>query len=48
MVVVTVVGLAAVVSLRAQVGFDRILKARAEPQNWLTYSGDTFNQRHSL
>ena len=39
---------ACVASLRAQVGFDRILKARSEPENWLTYSGDTFNQRHSL
>ncbi len=39
---------ACVASVRAQVGFDRILKARSEPENWLTYSGDTFNQRHSL
>ena len=46
----TLVGLGfvlAAASLQAQVGFDRILKARAEPQNWLTYSGDVFNQRHS-
>jgi alcohol dehydrogenase (cytochrome c) len=46
--VVLAIGLAAMASVRAQVGFDRILKARSEPQNWLTYSGDTFNQRHSL
>jgi alcohol dehydrogenase (cytochrome c) len=39
--------LAGAVSLQAQVGFDRILKAGAEPQNWLTYSGDVFNQRYS-
>jgi alcohol dehydrogenase (cytochrome c) len=46
----TLVGVAFVVgaaSLQAQVGFDRILKARSEPQNWLTYSGDVFNQRYS-
>ena len=30
-------------SLHAQVSFDRLLNARAEPHNWLTYSGDTFN-----
>ena len=34
-------------SLNAQVSFDRLLNARAEPHNWLTYSGDTFNQRYS-
>jgi alcohol dehydrogenase (cytochrome c) len=31
----------------AQVSFDRILGAAAEPQNWLTYSGSTMSQRHS-
>jgi alcohol dehydrogenase (cytochrome c) len=31
-----------------QVSFDRILHANQEPQNWLTYSGTTFSQRHSL
>ena len=30
-----------------QVSFDRILKANAEPQNWLTYSGSTMSQRYS-
>src|SRR6266571_1849503 len=30
------------------VSFDRILKANQEPQNWLTYSGTTMSQRHSL
>jgi alcohol dehydrogenase (cytochrome c) len=30
------------------VTFDRILKANQEPQNWLTYSGTTMSQRHSL
>ncbi len=33
--------------LAEQVGFDRLLKADREPQNWLTYSGNVFNQRHS-
>ena len=41
-----VVGLS-FVTLRAQVTFDRILKAKQEPQNWLTYSGGTYSQRHS-
>ena len=30
-----------------QVTFERILNAPAEPQNWLTYSGDINNHRHS-
>ena len=30
------------------VTFDRILHSEREPQNWLTYSGTTFGQRHSL
>jgi alcohol dehydrogenase (cytochrome c) len=37
-------------SLQAQqdpVSFDRILHPAQEPQNWLTYSGTTFSQRHS-
>jgi alcohol dehydrogenase (cytochrome c) len=29
------------------VTFDRLQKATAEPQNWLTYSGDLMGQRHS-
>lgn len=45
--------LPAAFSLQAQqnpdsVTFDRILHAQNEPQNWLTYSGTTFSQRHSL
>src|ERR1700723_4731675 len=32
----------------SSVSFDRILHASEEPQNWLTYSGTTFSQRHSL
>jgi alcohol dehydrogenase (cytochrome c) len=32
----------------SSVSFDRILHASQEPQNWLTYSGTTFSQRHSL
>ncbi len=36
-------------SLNAQqVSFDRLLRADREPQNWLSYSGTVFNQRHSL
>ena len=31
----------------AQVSFDRILNAGKEPQNWLTYGGDTLSRRHS-
>jgi alcohol dehydrogenase (cytochrome c) len=33
---------------RCQVSFERILDANREPENWLTYSGTTFSQRHSL
>ncbi len=36
------------IPLRAQVTFDRILNANKEPQNWLTYSGSTMSQRHTL
>jgi len=32
----------------SSVSFDRILHAQQEPQNWLTYSGTTLGQRHSL
>src|SRR5437762_10241011 len=31
-----------------QVTFDRLMRADREPQNWLSYSGTVFNQRHSL
>jgi len=34
--------------LPAQISFDRILGANREPNNWLTYSGTTLSQRHSL
>ena len=30
-----------------EVPFQRILNAKQEPQNWLTYSGTTMSQRHS-
>jgi alcohol dehydrogenase (cytochrome c) len=36
-----------VLSLSAQVTFDRILNAGKEPQNWLTYSGGVSSQRYS-
>jgi alcohol dehydrogenase (cytochrome c) len=41
------VGKAADAALHAQVSFDRILHAAAEPQNWLTYSGDVSSRRYS-
>src|SRR5438045_7459675 len=31
-----------------QVTADRIVRASAEPQNWLTYNGTYSSQRHSL
>ena len=34
-------------SLRAQVSFDRLVRAPQEPQNWLTYSGSYLSQRYS-
>jgi alcohol dehydrogenase (cytochrome c) len=34
-------------TLGAQVSFDRIVNAEKEPQNWLTYSGNTMSQRYS-
>jgi alcohol dehydrogenase (cytochrome c) len=39
--------LLAAASLQAQVTFDRLLHPDREPQNWLSYSRDPFNQRHS-
>ena len=39
--------LLAATALDAQVTFDRILHADKEPQNWLTYSGNTLSQRYS-
>jgi glucose dehydrogenase len=38
----------AVVSLHAQVNFDRLLHNEKEPANWLTYSGNVLGQRYSL
>src|SRR3954466_5453216 len=38
---------AASLQLDAQVSSDRILKAAAEPQNWLTYNGTYSSQRYS-
>ena len=42
-----VVLLSVVAGLHAQVSFDRILRASAEPQNWLTHSGGVMSQRYS-
>jgi alcohol dehydrogenase (cytochrome c) len=39
--------LLATASLRAQVSFERLLRADREPQNWLTYSGTVQSQRFS-
>ncbi len=40
--------LACVASVDAQVSFERILHADQEPHNWLTYSGNLNGQRYSL
>jgi glucose dehydrogenase len=34
-------------TLQAQISFDRILKAAATPQDWLTYGGDLLGHRYS-
>jgi len=34
-------------AVQAQVTFERLLNASAEPQNWLSYSGSYLSQRHS-
>jgi len=39
--------LAAAYPVVAQVPYDRIVRAAAEPHNWLTYNGGYFSQRHS-
>jgi len=39
--------IAAVSVAAQQVSFERIVHADREPQNWLSYSGTPFNQRHS-
>src|SRR5216684_1931894 len=41
------VAVVAVAPLRAQVSFERILRAAQEPQNWLTYSGTLFGHRYT-
>jgi alcohol dehydrogenase (cytochrome c) len=41
-------GLLTTVNLCAQVPYERLLQAGREPQNWLSYSGGYFSQRHSL
>ena len=45
-IVLTLV-LAASYQLQAQVPYDRIVRADAEPQNWLTYNGSYNSQRYS-
>jgi alcohol dehydrogenase (cytochrome c) len=42
-----VVAAAATLTAQSTVTWDRLLKADSEPHNWLTYSGNLFNQRHS-
>ena len=44
---IAVVSVVGVLKAQAPVTFDRLLKSDAEPQNWLTYSGNLNNQRHS-
>src|SRR5712671_6096923 len=41
------IAVVAIAPLRAQVSFDRLLRAAQEPQNWLTYSGTVMSQRYS-
>jgi alcohol dehydrogenase (cytochrome c) len=41
------VAAAATLTAQSTVTWDRLLKTQSEPHNWLTYSGDLFNQRHS-
>ncbi len=40
--------LCAVTAAGQQVTFERLLRPEGEPQNWLTYSGNFANLRHSL
>src|SRR5678815_4264648 len=40
--------LCAVSAAGQQVTFERLLRPEGEPQNWLTYSGNFANLRHSL
>jgi alcohol dehydrogenase (cytochrome c) len=37
----------AIAPMRAQVSFERLLRAAQEPQNWLTYSGTLFSHRYT-
>jgi glucose dehydrogenase len=41
------VAVVAVAPMRAQVTFERILRAAQEPQNWLTYSGTLSSHRYT-
>jgi alcohol dehydrogenase (cytochrome c) len=45
--IVLVLVVSAAASVHAQVTFDRILKAAAEPENWLTYNGGLASHRYS-
>ena len=42
-----ILAIAAAAAASAQVGFDRIVQAEKEPQNWLLYSGNYNSQRYS-
>src|SRR5262245_38889880 len=44
---VSILFLAALAPLGAQVTYERLLRAAEEPQNWLTYSGSYMSNRHS-
>src|SRR5579872_5489103 len=45
--ILVAIGLGSVTLLAQQVGYERILGATKEPQNWLTYSGSYNGQRYS-
>ena len=47
LLVLVLAGMLAPHPLRAQVPYDRILRAADEPQNWLTYNGTYSSQRYS-
>ena len=48
LILIVALTVVAVMSIQAQVTFDRILRADREPSNWLTYSGNVLGQRYSL
>jgi alcohol dehydrogenase (cytochrome c) len=47
LLIISMAALVAKVHGQEGITFDRLLKTAAEPQNWLTYSGDLGGQRHT-